>query len=389
VKFSFVISAHPSTEERTSMLERCATSIKRFNPDAVIIAAGHCFPTRDLSHCVDFYIMEKKNEMLVPEDIFETCSHDSMFFWWYFKEADENKMFLTRAEVLSLSPVHHYAAFKNIYNGFKMAQQLGFEYSISCDADVEFHIADLKKFENDCENIMRNGEDGILFLAKSFGAYDSAIFFSKIHTLLSFSGTIRTKEDYKRMMGKDGYLVERFLVALRDSMIRKGRNSYLAVEIEGVDESSKGYFKNSIMNSPTQGSLQDVPILTVCTKNPVENFHSPDWVQRNFTFFLNDTSSRPRKYYIFFKQRGPELCERAELRFYGENREKIFHFENLAEKDHELRDLDVEDIRELFAIVDIKLECKFFYKNREETRNFVFNGSENLNKYFELNQILT
>jgi hypothetical protein len=192
-------------------------------------------------------------------------------------------------------------------------------------------------------------------------------------------------------MRGEGFLVERFLVKLRDSMLGKrerGRESYRMISHEEIDEASKAYFRNSRMNEPNTETIDEIPIFSVCTRNPVEGFGTEDWVQRNFLFFQNDTSSRKRNYYLFFMQRGKRNCDRAEMIFAGERGEKRFVFEDIFQKTSELRDLPNEEIMKIFELQNVTLTCNFFYGEEMVTRSFRFNDSETLNKYFELNQIL-
>lgn len=390
--FCFIISAHPNTDERTDMLERCAKSIKRYKKDLLVIATGHCFPTRDISEYVDYYVMDRNNEMLYPEDILEIISNDSMFHWWRFTSEDKKKTFLSRGELNSLVPSHHYAAFKNIYNGVKMAEQLGYRYVVSCDADVEFNFTDLVTFKSDCVKAMSENRDGIFFLAEKFGVYDSAIFFTKINTFLNQSGTISSKEDYKRIVKGDGHLLERFLVRLTTSATNdRGidiKNDYLCIEpTEKGGEASREYFSSSKMNDPSRPTLETLPILSLCTFNPVEGFYEdPQWVTRNYYYHKEMTEEHQK--FLFFMQRGTR-CKSCHLNFTSEEGEKNIVLENLTEIETVLEPIDSSFIDELLKMTNIKMECKFELENGESiTKNFRFANIELLKKYMELNQIL-
>lgn len=390
--FCFIISAHPSTEEQTSVLERCAKSIKNYRREALVIASGHCFPTRDVSEHIDYYVMDKNNEMLMPEDILEISSNDSMFHWWRFNTGESQKTFLSRGEINLLKPSHHYAAFKNIYNGIKLAEQLGYKYVVSCDADVEFNYTDLITFAHDCREVVKVNHDGIFFLAEKFGAHDSAVFFTKISTFLNLSGNISSKEDYMRVVKGDGHLLERFLLRLSISSTNDRGidvpNEYRCIKpnVSG-GEASREYFAQSKMNDPSQETLETLPIFSLCTYNPVEGFYEDtQWVTRNYLYHKENTEDRQK--FLFFMQRG-KTCTSCSLDFISTEGERNIILENLGDVKTVLEPLEDSLVNELLRMTNIKLECKFTFDDGETVvKSFKFANTEMLTKYMELNQIL-
>jgi hypothetical protein len=375
------------------MLEKCAKSIKACSRDFVVIACGHCFPTRDLSEYIDYYLMDKQNELLTPADILEISSNDSMFHWWQTQIDGNYRTFLSRGEINSIRPSHHYAAFKNIYNGVKYAEQLGYQYAISCDADIEFSFRDLIKFKVECKNVVSGNRDGILFLSEKFGAYDSAVFFVKVETFLNMSGKISSKEDYKRLMDGEGHLLERFLVKLKEGSSNSRSlgelNDFLCFRPSGNEkEASKEYFAESKMNEPSESTLESIPILSLCTYNPVEGFYAdPIWINRNFRFHKDNTDVMPK--FLFFKQRGEKTCVSCSLNFVGKEGNHIIELENLATTESLLEPLDDSVTDELLKMTNIKLECSFSFTTGEILHtSFSFSNTSVLQKYLDINQIL-
>jgi hypothetical protein len=384
MKIPFLISSHPSNSARTNDLFECSKIIKESLPESFVISSSHCFPSENINFLVDYFLVDPKNEMLTREDIFEISSFDSMFYWNNFYIEGESKVFLTRGEVLSILPMHHYAAFKNILNGALFLKSMGFKYFISCDADIKFSNSDLVKFYTDCSYLEIENRGGMVFFSSPFGTPDAAIFCCNIDNFLDYCGSVGSKEEYKKLTRGDGFLVEKILHRISRTY------NFRIVESKDGGEGSSEYFPSSKINSPSQQSSNSIPVFTLCTQNPVEGFFSnPNWFNDNFSFYSQnggDSEDFFEKIFIVFLNRGGE-CVYSRISFRDETQEIAFeHRGNLIM----LKEVDPEEVKKILSLDGkISISSTFEYPDgKVETPSFIFNDRNSFIKYLVLNQII-
>lgn len=232
MKLCVIIGCHPSTPERTKVLEDCIASFRYLN--LPIIASSHTLPTETSA---DYYVYTKTSGNITPEEIFEIQRSESQHVFYAF----EGGCCISHSSLFEQLPSYHFDALENVRNGMKFAKNLGYTHCIVSDGDNIFS-------ETDLEVLMGHigDEENALFYRgheKKLNAFSSLIYFTEIDFFMDRMHQ-ETKEAYVEKSKEIGeYTLEKhYFSAFLDS----GAKIIPAIEFNLID-----IFTTSAMDSLT------------------------------------------------------------------------------------------------------------------------------------------
>jgi glycosyltransferase involved in cell wall biosynthesis len=128
-----IISTYPDTSIRKQLTKECIESFKKTGRQIILVS--HYPVTTELQQLVDYYFYDANNVMI----------HHS-FYNRFFNYTDNYNV---EVNISALAKTNQsFAAYINLLNGFKLAQQLGFKKVLFAVYDVVLHESDLNTVDN-------------------------------------------------------------------------------------------------------------------------------------------------------------------------------------------------------------------------------------------------
>ena len=123
-----IISTYPDTQTRKQLTKECIESFKKTGRKTLLIS--HYPVSEEIQKLVDYYFFDINNVMI----------HHS-FYNRFFNYTDDYNVEINISALAKSN--QSFAAYVNLYNGFKLAQQLGFKRTLFVVYDVVLHESDL------------------------------------------------------------------------------------------------------------------------------------------------------------------------------------------------------------------------------------------------------
>jgi len=128
-----IVSTYPDTSIRKQLTKECIESFKKTGRQIILVS--HYPVTTELQQLVDYYFYDANNVMI----------HHS-FYNRFFNYTDNYNV---EVNISALAKTNQsFAAYINLLNGFKLAQQLGFKKVLFAVYDVVLHESDLNTVDN-------------------------------------------------------------------------------------------------------------------------------------------------------------------------------------------------------------------------------------------------
>jgi glycosyltransferase involved in cell wall biosynthesis len=203
-----IISTYPDTQARKQLTKECIESFKKTGRKILLVS--HYPVTEEIQKLVDYYFFDINNVMI----------HHS-FYNRFFNYTDDYNVEINISALAKSN--QSFAAYVNLYNGFKLAQQLGFTKVLFVVYDVVLHEADLDAVENIFKKI--SDPDWHAYLTRihtdvGMGIETTAMGFKIDYFLKTFPYIINPNEfilDCERR-GSHNFLEHYFMAILRDEM---------------------------------------------------------------------------------------------------------------------------------------------------------------------------
>lgn len=127
-----IISTYPDTQARKQLTKECIESFKKTGRKILLVS--HYPVAEEIQKLVDYYFFDINNVMI----------HHS-FYNRFFNYTDDYNVEINISALAKSN--QSFAAYINLYNGFKLAQQLGFKKALFIVYDVVLHESDLDAVE--------------------------------------------------------------------------------------------------------------------------------------------------------------------------------------------------------------------------------------------------
>jgi len=130
---AIIITTYPNTSTRKQLTKDCILSFKSANRPIILVS--HYPVSEELQNLVDYYIYDKNNEL----------THHSYYNRFFY--SDDNHSVNININGLK-SGNQSLAAMINLFNGVKLAKELGFKKVLTVVYDVILHEKDLSTIDN-------------------------------------------------------------------------------------------------------------------------------------------------------------------------------------------------------------------------------------------------
>jgi len=188
MKKLFIVDSYPNLEKQISILKKCIGSIQPSGWDIMVVS--HCPIPREIQDEVTYCIYDKNNLFVPPYLSPHNFSSNDIF---------DFKVYLGG---------HALAITINMFNGFKFAQNYGYDFCYFIEGDLILSHLDLKKLEVLVDSMEREEKDMIIFNPPDYivrdcyyreeGSffYETLLFGAKIDQFLSIFNPPRNLEEW-------------------------------------------------------------------------------------------------------------------------------------------------------------------------------------------------
>lgn len=178
-----IIGTYPNTEDRVNLTKEC---IRRYKySDRKILLVSHYPVDEETQKLVDFYFFDKENTLI---------SHSYYSVFYNYTDAYDVNINLNGLKKSNQS----LAVLTNLFNGFKMAKQLGFEKVFYTTYDVLLDPIDIEVVEDGFSKLDKfNAYLSNIPNPLGKGVETTAMWF-KVDYFLDAFDDVRTEDEYNR-----------------------------------------------------------------------------------------------------------------------------------------------------------------------------------------------
>jgi hypothetical protein len=351
----FVISAHPSTEHRTSVLKECLESLSEIGVPRIV--AAHCLPCEKIDHLCEHYVYDYENVYIEKEELIEVLNPGSSHF--YAKM--ESIQYRSQLNLFIAIGSHQFSAFKNMVNGANLAKERGFKYMFYTEGDNVFDKEDvLRNMDNYIESI-KEGKKGVFFRGHHSGlnAISTLIYFVEIDFFLEKVRDLKTKAGWLQHAKKIGNsTAEKIFLDIFEN----------SEHVKLFFQSYPDYGLNEFFPRSTNNSL----FYAGTEENLIANFCAE---------FSTDSDSTSHHWFCFVEKNRPQ---RVSSRVFLRGEEVISISENFSEG--EKWKVLSTDLNFLFEEPRLDFLNTYFYEDWTEERKFSVSGKQ-LQMLLQLNTV--
>lgn len=259
-----VVGCHPSTPQKAKILENCLRSLQLSKTYTIV--CSHAIPlaetVRDLC---DIFFYEKSNEYVTKEELVNLLTPYSAHFFYKF----DSHIYRSQLNLFQTEGSHHYAAFRNMLNGARIAKAQGFNNVIFTEGDNVFDERDFQYMISRTKGCIREGKKALFFRGHPTGvnAYSVLVCYFDVDFFLENFGWVQSKSQWLQLAEKNGgdITVEKIITQVLESC----KNLVKEVPVDSpLDDRLSQHFPLSQTNviDASFGDQREIPIANFCSE---------------------------------------------------------------------------------------------------------------------------
>lgn len=240
-----IIGTYPNTTKREELTIECINNLKPLGRKIMLLS--HYPVSADIQKLVDFYIYDEHNPL----------THHS-YYTHFYRDTDE---YYAQVNINGLTDSNQsLAVLTNMYNGMKMAKNLGFDRAFYITFDVIVHRHDLEVINRSFKNVCVNKFAYLATLDTPFGKgiQTNGMTFDILWFMKTFAD-VRTPEEFNeecKRLNCHNFLEDYLIKAIQksdykvDDLIHNEHGTFLTKSGLGVSSNSEYYSILPIEDEP-------------------------------------------------------------------------------------------------------------------------------------------